>query len=252
MNHEQDAKTVKRIRLLKVPLDILQEEDLEPILRELKNRQKHQQIILLNFYDFMKSRRDLERQRMLEEAALVLPISKSLVKGALFLKKGEPSYHMPFEFVIRLLGALEKTQSSVYILGEKTRDLNISAANLRDSFPGLHIVGRHTGFFPASREKDVVLAIKKTTPTLLLAGSGLKGEERWIFRRKEALGAVFSLWCGECFQIFCGKAKKLSRKQWESRTRAVGKALRNPLRIFLIFPRIAYGILLLIYRLRKL
>ena len=147
MNPEKSVGKAERIHLLKVPLDILKEDDLESVLRSLKDSKEHQQIILLNFHDFMKGRKDPERQRMLKEAALVLPISKALVKGARFLKKGEPSHHMPFEFVIHLLGSLEKMQGSVYLLCEKMRDLNVSAANLRDSFPGLHIVGPSYRFF---------------------------------------------------------------------------------------------------------
>lgn len=251
MDHEKIVKGVERIHLLRIPLDILKEDDLEPVIRELKERKGDNQIILLNFSDFMKSRRDPERQRMLKEAALVLPTSRSLVRGARFLKKGELVRHMPFEFVIRLLGVLEKIHGSVYLLGEKNRDLNISSANLRDSFPGLQIVGRHTGFF-SPPGKGCGAGHKKATPTLLLIGSGLKGRDRWILRRKEALGAAFSLWCGDCFKIFCGKAKRLSRKQWESSSHAAAGLLKNPLRIFFIFPRMAYGFLLLIYRIRKL
>ena len=252
MDHEQKLTGVERINLLKVPLDILREEDMESVIRDLNQQEGPQQIVLLTFSEFMKSRRDPERQRMLKEAALVLPTSGSLIKGARFLKKGDLVRYMPFEFVIRLMGILEPMRGSVYLLGEKNKDLNISSANLRDSFPGVQIVGRHVGFFSSQREKDVVLAIRKTTPTLLLAGSGLKGKDRWILRRKDELGAKFSVWCGECYKIFCGKARRLSRKQWEKGSESVAKVARNPLRLFGIFRRLLFLMLLLIYKIRKL
>ncbi len=159
---------------------------------------------------------------------------------------------MPFEFVIRLLGVIEKINGTVYLLGEKNRELNISAGNLRDSFPGLLIVGRHQGYLSPEREQNVVMAIKKATPTLLLAGSGLKGGDRWIYRRRDDLGAAFTLWCGECFKIFSGKAQRISRKQWESRAHAFSTLIKNPVRLLGIFPRIGFGMLLLVYRIRKL
>lgn len=252
MDHEQKLTGVKRINLLKVPLDILKEEDMEATIRELHQQEGPKQIVLLNFAEFMRSRRDPERQRMLKEAALVIPTSGALLRGARFLKKGELIRYMPFEFVIRLMGILEPMRGSVYLLGEKNKDLNISSANLRASFPGALIVGRHVGYFSSQREKDVVLAIRKTTPALLLGGFGLKGKDRWIFRRKDELGAKFSLWCGECFKIFCGKARRPSRKQWEKGSESMSRIARNPFRIFGIFPRMLYGMLLLIYKIRKL
>lgn len=252
MERERVNQRVQRINLLKIPLDILGEEDLEEVIRTLAEEKKPHQIVLLNFREFMRSRRDQERLRMLQEAALVLPISRSLIRGARFLKRDIPVRKMPFEFVIRLLGVIEKINGTVYLLGEKNRELNISSGNLRDSFPGLLIVGRHQGYLSPEREKDVVMAIKKTTPTLLLAGSGLKGGDRWIYRRQNELGATFSLWCGECFKIFSGKAQRISRKQWESRAHAFATFIKNPVRLFGIFPRIGFGMLLLIYRIRKL
>ena len=252
MEHERVNQRVQRINLLKIPLDILREEDLEEVIRTLAEEKKPHQIVLLNFREFMRSRRDQERLRMLHEAALVLPISRSLIRGARFLKRDLPVRKMPFEFVIRLLGVIEKINGTVYLLGERNRELNISSGNLRDSFPGVLIVGRHQGYLSPEREKDVVMAIKKTTPTLLLAGSGLKGGDRWIYRRQNELGATFSLWCGECFKIFSGKAQRISRKQWESRAHACATLIKNPIRLLGVFPRIGFGMLLLIYRIRKL
>jgi len=243
---------VRRINLLKVPLDLMKEEDMEKVVRTLAARKERQQIILLGFFDFMKCRRDPERRRMMKEAALIIPTSKALIKGVRFLRKGEAVRYMPFEFVIRLLGILENLHGTIYILGSHPRELNISSANLRDSFPGLRIVGRHTGYFPPDMEEDIVLAIKKAAPNLLLAGGGLKGNDLWILRRKGEFQTGMYLWCRECFDIFCGKAQRLSRKQWDRGLYLIPRFLKNPLRIFQLFTRLYFNLLLLIYRIRKL
>ena len=243
---------VKRISLLNVPLDLMKEEDMETVVRAMAARDSRQQIILLGFFDFMKCRRDPERRRMMKEAALILPTSKALLKGVRFLKKGEAVRYMPFEFVIRFLGILEKINGTIYILGAHQRELNISSANLRDSFPGLRIVGRHSGYFPQEREEDIVLAIKKATPNLLLAGGGLKGKDLWILRRKPDFHSGMYLWCRECFDIFCGKAKRLSRRQWDRGFYLIPRFLKNPLRLFQLFTRLYFNLLLLVYRIRRL
>ena len=249
---KEEIAGVRRIHLLKVPLDILKEEDLEAVVKTLARRAEKQQIILLGFRDFMKSRRDPERRRMMKEAALILPTSKALIRGARFLKLGEPVRHMPFEFVIRFLGVLEKMNGTVYILGSRSRELNISSGNLRDSFPGLRIVGRHQGYFLPEREQDIVMAIKKATPALLLAGGGLKGNDLWLLRRKDSFHEGMYLWCRECFDIFCGKAKRLTRAQWDRGLYLIPGFFKNPLRLFGLLPRLYYNLLLLIYRIGKL
>ncbi|MBI9103275.1 MAG: WecB/TagA/CpsF family glycosyltransferase [Spirochaetales bacterium] len=243
---------LERINFMNVPLDILKEDDIEKVIRNLARDGMRNQIVFLDFYEFMKARRDSERQRMLKEAALVLPVSKTLVRGSRFLKKGTLVRYMPFEFVIRLMGVLEQIGGTVYLLGLKNRELNISSGNLRDSFPGLRIVGRHAGFFDQEREKDIVMAIQKATPTLLLAGNGLKGKERWLLRRKKDLHPGITLWCGECFNIFCGKAKRISREKWERGLYKLPSTLKNPLWIFRLFVRLYYNLLLLVYKIRKL
>ncbi len=243
---------VKRVNLLNVPLDIVKDQDLEGVVRAIAGNETKNQIILLNFTEFMRCRRDPERQRMLKEAALVLPTSKALVRGIRFLKRGESVRQMPFEFVIRFLAILENINGSIYILGSKNRELNISSGNLRDSFPGLRIVGRHAGFFDQEIEEDVVMAIQKATPTLLLAGGGLKGKDRWILRRKKNFHPGIYLWCGECFDIFCGKAKRLSRAQWERGLYLIPQFIKNPFKLLQFFVRLYYNLLLLVYRIRKL
>ena len=237
---------------MNVPLDILKEESIDSVVRSLAADGMRNQIIFLDFHEFMRSRRDPERKRMLKEAALVLPTSKSLLRGSRFLKKGAPVRYMPFDFTIKLLGSLEQAGGTVYLLGSRNRELNISSGNLRDSFPGLRIVGRHAGFFDQDREKDIVMAIQKATPTLLLAGSGLKGKNRWILRKKGDFHPGIYLWCGECFNIFCGKTRRPTRKQWERGFYKLPEIVKNPLRLFNVFVRIYYGLALLVYRIRKL
>ena len=91
---------LERINFMNVPLDILKEDDIEKVIRNLARDGMRNQIVFLDFYEFMKARRDSERQRMLKEAALVLPVSKTLVRGSRFLKKGTLVRYMPSSLTI--------------------------------------------------------------------------------------------------------------------------------------------------------
>ena len=46
--------------------------------------------------------------------------------------------------------------------------------NVRDTFPGLKIVGRYVGYYPKQDEDDIVQAIFKSQPSLVLVSDGIK------------------------------------------------------------------------------
>lgn len=241
----------KRIYLLDVPVDVLPEDEIEEKIRNLLDDGASHQIVFLTLRDLLRARGKSDFARAIREASLVIPLSKSILRGARFLGRSVPVRYMPFSFVIKLLGVLEKHGKSLYLVGSAPQRLNVSAANIRDSFPGLRIVGRYAGYFSPERENDIVLAIRKASPSLLLVGPGVKGGNRWIHAHKEEMQADLALWCAECFDIFCGKKKRITYKSWERGTYRIGEFFRHPWRIFRIFPYSFYILLLLIARLRK-
>jgi len=101
----------------------------------------------------------------------------------------------------------ERFSRTVYLLGGRKDEVEKAERNLRDSFRGLRLVGRHAGFYPKSQEKNVLLAIKKATPTFLLVGGGLPGRDLWVLRRKKELTPGIYLWVDDCFELFSGKKK---------------------------------------------
>lgn len=239
---------IKRIDFLKVPVDIIPAEDLEEVFKHLADNGKKNQIVLINFFDLMRARRNKEYMKTLNEAALVIPTAKSIISGINFLKKGQAFRYRPFDFVIKALGVMESQKKSLYLMGGKTHSLQTVFSNMKISFPGLNIVGRYSGYYSAAMEENILLAIKKASPTFLLAGDGLKGKDRWLNRHKDSFNPGIFLWCSECYAIFSGKKAKGSKKSWENGTEVISEVLRNPLKIFRVFIRLYYLILLVIYR----
>jgi len=163
--------------------------------------------VFLNRERLLAARGHNEYRRCLREASLVLPVSPAIVRGARFLRKGTLTCYSSFTFVIRLLSLAERFNRTVYLLGGRKEEVEKAERNLRDSYRGLRLVGRHAGFFPKTQEKNVLLAIKKATPTFLLVGSGLPGRDLWILRRKKELTPGIYLWVDDCFELFSGKKK---------------------------------------------
>jgi N-acetylglucosaminyldiphosphoundecaprenol N-acetyl-beta-D-mannosaminyltransferase len=247
---------VERISILKVSLDIVPQAALADKIFELLTPEqdgvvKGKNIVLLSLWDLLRARGVSEYQHFIQNAAMIIPISKSLVGGARFLTGKTPVRYMPFDFIINLLTLLENRELSVYLLGAKARILKKTENNIRQTFPHLRIVGRFVGNFRRQDEDIILEAIRKASPTLLLIGRGVHGGERWIAKNVNRLNPGLRLWCSDIFDVFAERRKRPSRKVFERGFEWIGYCFQRPLRFFRIFPYFYYKILLLIYRVFK-
>jgi N-acetylglucosaminyldiphosphoundecaprenol N-acetyl-beta-D-mannosaminyltransferase len=243
---------VKRIKVLDVPVDVVDPDVAGKVIEELLENGQHNQIVFLSLRGLLRARGDAELLRCLREAALVLPVSLPIVQGARFLRAGSPSLFNAFEHTIRILSVIEKVKGSVYLLGARKQVLEVAEENLKGSFHGIRVVGRFYGFFPRGVEGNIVTAIKKSSPSMVLVGSGVPGKDRWILRHRKELNPGISLWAGNCFEVFAGQEKQTSRKLHAAGLGVLSGIGRRPWRLAMIFPYLYYLVMLLGYRIFKL
>lgn len=239
-----------RSRLFNVPIDTVNEEDIDEKIKSLVSSKKPEQICFISFRGYLKAKLSYNYWSMLNQAALVIPVSRSLVKAVKFLKKGEPVRYMPFEFIIRLLGALEKQKETLYLVGSNAERLQKSWNNLKDSFPGIRIIGRHVGKFKRLQEINIITAIQKAEPSCILTGKSIPGNEKWAFSLKKKIKSGIMIYDKHCYNIFSGKRRKPNKKLWNAGLENMFSALFFPLKWFLIFPYFIFSIQLLIARIR--
>jgi N-acetylglucosaminyldiphosphoundecaprenol N-acetyl-beta-D-mannosaminyltransferase len=243
------SKIVKeRVNLLKVPIDIVKPDQLGLLAYQLLAEGKEQNIVLLSVWDLLRVRRNAEYRAYVNQAALVIPISKSIVNGIRFLQGKQAVRYMPFDFVISLLTALENHEFSTYLLGSRKQILVKIEKNIRETFPGLRIVGRYPGSFRRQDEPTIIEAIRKASPSLLLVAKGVRGKEYWIARNGGKLGNGLRLWCSDLFDVFAERKHRPSQKVFELGFEWIGYCLRNPVKLLRLFPFIYYNILLLVYK----
>jgi N-acetylglucosaminyldiphosphoundecaprenol N-acetyl-beta-D-mannosaminyltransferase len=242
---------VERIDLLKVPIDILPEEKFEEIVKAMLDDGELHQIVLLSLWDLMRCRRNPEYRAMIGQASLVIPISLTVVKGAKFLKRTVPIRYMPFDFLIRLFNVLERWNKTAYLLGSKKKHIQIAERNLKATFPGMRIVGRYAGYYGKGFEGDIIAAVRKAAPSLLLVGRGVSGREKWIPRNIKSFKSGLFLWCSDAFDVFAEKRSRVSKSTFQKGLEWLPYMLRSPWKIFRGFFFFYYKILLVLYRIRK-
>ena len=115
---------IERISLLGVPVDICSPDKLENQILELLAKPGTKQIIFLSIWDLLKARRKKSVfAETVRNADLVIPISKSILKGAKFLKRNIPHRYNPFECVIQILSILDAHFKTLYLFGSNKKTL---------------------------------------------------------------------------------------------------------------------------------
>ena len=239
------------VNFLNVPIDIVEPEQLGRLVFQLLAEGKEKNIVLLSVWDLLHARQNNEYRDYVKNAALVIPISKSIISGIQFLLGKQAVRYMPFDFVINLLTILEGYEFSCYLLGGKKRVLIKIEKNLRETFPGLRIVGRYPGSFKKQEEATIIEAIRKASPSLLLVGKGVRGGEHWILRNSDRLGKGMRLWCSDLFDVFAERKKHPSRTSFALGFEWIGYCIQNPVKFLRLFPFMYYNMLLLVYKLFK-
>lgn len=236
---------IQRISVVGVPVDLCRPEDLEAAVLELLATPGTKQIIFLSIWDLLRARGKGDWGECVRNAGLILPISKSIVKGAKFLKEPVPVRWNPFHAVIAVLSVLERRYKSIYLLGARKLTLQKAESNLRDTFPNLQIVGRYTGWHSKAAEDAVVEAIYKASPSLVLVSEGIKEKDLWAYRRRNSFASSIFIYYRDALPIFAERMRRMNDKTFDKGLEIYTEIFHNPFKIFLLFPYIRYKLLLL-------
>ncbi len=194
--------SINRISLLGVPVDICSPENLENEILELLAKPGTKQIIFLSIWNLLRARHKGDFSETIKNADLIIPVSKSILKGAKFLKLDLPVRYNPFNAVIQILGILDSHYKSLYLFGSTKKTLTKTEHNIRDTFPNLRVIGRYVGYYPKSVENDIVEAIFKAQPSLVLLSDGIKEKNCWAYRRRNRFSSSIFLYFKDAFGIF--------------------------------------------------
>jgi len=243
--------SIERISLIGVPVDICGPENLENEILELLAKPGTKQIVFLSIWNLLKARHKGDYAECIKNADLVLPISKSILRGAKFLKLKVPVRYNPFEAVIQILSILDTHYKSVYLFGSSEKTLSRAEHNIHGTFVNLRILGRYIGYYPKVVEDNIVQAIFKAQPSLVLISDGIKEKNCWAYRRRNRFSSSIFLYYKDAFGIFSERVKRVKEKTFNKGHEIFVEILHNPFKIFLIFPYLWYVLVLICYRLFK-
>lgn len=242
---------MERIEVLGVPVDICRPENLEAEVLELLAKPGTKQIVFLSIWGLLKARRRNTFSETVKNADLVIPISKSILKGAAFLKREVPERYNPFNALINILSVLDAHYKTFYILGGKKKSLQKAYSNVHKTFPNLQIVGRYVGYYPKNQEDDIIQAIYKASPSLVLLSEGVKEKDCWVYNRRNQFSSSMFIYYCDAIGIFSAQVHRVKESTFNAGREIWSEIFRNPFKIFLIFPYIYFKICLVWQRMLR-
>lgn len=230
------------VNFLKIPVSVLPEDDISGNIRSLIKNQKKNHIVFLTFSTLMKARHHEKTRKILEEAALVVPVSKLISWGfEKVFRSRLPCYH-PFPFIIRTLNVINSFEQTVYLFGSNEKTLRVVEEHLASSFPSARIIGRCTEKQYKELKTPIFDAIRKANPSLLLVHKPKKGDA-WLFQNRSRVFGAVQIWNRKFFSIVSGKTNKKSEYAFSRTLRAVFSVVIKPWRIFSLFTLLYYLLL---------
>ncbi|NIZ46944.1 WecB/TagA/CpsF family glycosyltransferase [Entomospira nematocerorum] len=209
----------ERLMLLGVPVDIFSSQQaFRDYVVALASNGKSSQIVFLTYSLLMKAQRNPVIMQIFHDAALVLPAEPSVIKGLSFVYRNNYRAIIPVDVIISMLSTLEELPNrSVYLLGGTKKTVTTTYHNLKGSYPRLLFVGYHQGSMKADQEHDVIEAIRKASPSILIISKGIKKHEQWMYLHRNEFKPGLTLYCRECFDVFCGKKKRPTERELQNR-----------------------------------
>jgi exopolysaccharide biosynthesis WecB/TagA/CpsF family protein len=119
-----------------------------------------------------------------------------------------------------------------FLLGA-TEEANAEAARvLRETYPGLQIVGRRHGYFSEFEEDEICDEINLTQPDVVWVGLSVPFEYEFAVRNKTRLRAGWLVTCGGCYNFVTGAYKRAPRWMQAAGLEWLFRLVREPKRLF--------------------
>ncbi|MCG8569970.1 MAG: WecB/TagA/CpsF family glycosyltransferase [Spirochaetes bacterium] len=239
---------MNRCKLLGIQVDSISEEDVYDRVVDLSDTNKARQVILLDTYLLMKARFNKDLRNIINAADLVLPISLGIKFGLSFFNKKVEIFNY-FSFAIRLLSHFTEKSKNIYILGGSKNIIEKAEKNVKQSFPGIKLMGKYHTKYKKDFEPKLLTAIQKTSPALVLISMNRPKQEKWIAKHSHQFPEGVFIGVENFVEILGGRKASPAQNTNQSLMFSFKKILKRPLFIFDYF---IYIFLLFIYKLFNL
>jgi len=133
------------------------------------------------------------------------------------------------ELAERLIAHAAERDLRVFLLGASQTSLNHALLKLKNSYPQLHIDGKH-GYFTDEQTAEVIAEIRAARPHLLLVGLGQPRQEVFISTHLDDLGVPLAIGVGGAIDVIGGTVRRAPAVFRNARLEWLYRLIREPKR----------------------
>lgn len=157
----------------------------------------------------MLAMKDAAFHKILEEADLVVPDGIGVVIASKLKKTPLPERVAGYDLVQCTMKQAVKEDYKYFFFGGKPGIGEEAAAKMRETYPGIQIVGTRNGYFTPEDEPQIIEEIKASGANILLVALGAPKQEKWIEANKHLLPNVrVAIGVGGSLDVMSGNVKR--------------------------------------------
>lgn len=203
---------MQRIEILNVPFDkTTKSVAADTVFFRCRERGETPLIVVTpNPVMVMNAQKNATLLSALRSAGLSLPDGVGIVSAAKRMGQPLPERVTGIDTAYSVLEKLDGVSGSLYLLGARQGVAGKAAENLQKSFPNLHVVGMHDGYF--TDDDTVAREVNAASPDLLVLCLGSPKQELWAHmhcRKLTGVGAVICL--GGALDVWSGNIRRAPR-----------------------------------------
>lgn len=204
----------KRIRILNVPLDIVDMEGAVNRFRELMSDEKCSLIVTPNSEIVVNADKDRELLGIIESSDLIIPDGIGLVYASKLLGHPLKERVTGIDFLSKALEDSARAGKSVFLLGSRPetadslRVADLAAEKMKKAFPGLKIAGTYHGYFNREEEQDIVDSINGSGADFLCVALGSPKQEKFMASHRDVLRVKAAIGVGGSLDVWAGTVKR--------------------------------------------
>ena len=222
------------VAVMGLPINSLKADDVVETLERLILSGGTHQICTVNVDIWLNALADPHLHRIMAGSTLLLPDGMPLVWAAGLLGCPLVERVTGVDLVPRLAELSARKGYGIFLLGAKPGVAERAGKLLKDTYPGVRIVGTYA---PVEENlirmdhNEILSQIHAVKPDILLVAFGNPKQEKWIWMHRKRLGVPLAMGVGGSFDILAGDVRRAPRWIQECGLEWAMRLLQEPVRL---------------------
>jgi N-acetylglucosaminyldiphosphoundecaprenol N-acetyl-beta-D-mannosaminyltransferase len=183
-------------------------EAVEIIEQMVKDGSSCDQVVTLNAEIIYQTTKEIELQRIINQASLVTADGIGTVWAARILGYTQEERVSGIDLLHKLCATGAPRGWKIYLLGAAPGVAEKAGQKLEESYPGIQVCGSRHGYFSQQEEPEIIADINAKSPDILFAALGAPKQEYWIDQNRDVLEVPVCMGVGGSFDVIAGIKKR--------------------------------------------